>query len=121
MRPSLAKPKTQPVFQSVDDDSEDALPQVSETQRADGDSSPRYLSDSDGASDYASDDSHTARKQRPPLEATKNSNDTQSNEGFVKTAAKKIKATAHANYRRLKINSKGGTSGASRRGRFGRR
>jgi hypothetical protein len=38
--------------------------------------------------------------------------------GPVKTAVRKIKATANANYRRLKIKSKGGNGG---KGRFGRR
>jgi 26S proteasome regulatory subunit N12 len=39
-------------------------------------------------------------------------------EGVLKTAARKIKATANANYRRLNIKGKAATGG---KGKFGRR
>lgn len=41
-------------------------------------------------------------------------------EGVVEKAKRKISATAHANYQRLKIKGKGGNGGKPR-GRFGRR
>jgi len=41
-----------------------------------------------------------------------------SKEGVVKKAARKIKATANANYRRLNIKGK---AGAGAKGKFGRR
>jgi hypothetical protein len=42
----------------------------------------------------------------------------QPKDGVVKTAARKIKATAHANFRRLKIKS---STGAKGKPKFGRR
>jgi hypothetical protein len=41
-------------------------------------------------------------------------------EGVIKTAARKIKATANANYRRLNIKGKAATGGKAK-GKFGRR
>jgi hypothetical protein len=80
------------------------------------------LSDSDDSdSDYASDASHTPKKRKThtkKVDAPQPAQKT-SAAGTVKAVAKKISATAHANYRRLKIKSKGGNGGGGKR--FGRR
>ena len=89
---------------------------VPETQ-AQADAEPT-LSDDDDDSDYASDVSHSAKKRKAP--AKKVDNPTEKKEGVVEKVKKKISATAHANYQRLKIKGKGGNGGKPR-GRFGRR
>lgn len=76
-------------------------------------------------SDYASDDSHTPKKRKIEHKKTvvaqkQAAVEKGSATGAVKAVAKKISATAHANYRRLKIKSKGGNGGAGGK-RFGRR
>lgn len=85
--------------------------------------------DEDDASDY-SDHSHTSKKRKVqsksselarPVEPEKNeANVAKKREGesVVRAAARKVKESAHANYRRLKIKSKTATGG---KGRFGRR
>lgn len=76
------------------------------------------LSDVDSEeSDYASDASHTPRGAKATTKQPKEQDEAK--EGTVKKAARKIKATAHANYRRLKIKGAGATSG--KKGKFGRR
>lgn len=76
-------------------------------------------------SDYASDSSHTPKKRKiakQPAQATKtHAADKASKGGIVGTAARKIKATAHANYCRLKIKSSKGSKGSTGGMRFGRR
>jgi hypothetical protein len=110
VKPHFAKPLPEPTLQ-VQEDSEDDATGVAETQVV-GDAASGSESDSD-ASDYASDASHTpnqrkVQKKKPEAAA----------EGVVKKTARKIKATAHANYRRLKIRGNGATGG---KGKFGRR
>ncbi|CAO2654183.1 Nn.00g109160.m01.CDS01 [Neocucurbitaria sp. VM-36] len=105
MRPNFAKPKPQPTVQ-VQDESKTEEAGVSETQAPANSARGDHDSDND-ESDYASDASHAPKKTDGPKK-----------EGVVKTAARKIKATANANYRRLKIKGKGGNGG---KGKFGRR
>lgn len=123
MRPNISKPKLQPTAQVQQDESEEE-DQVIDTQlNPDHASALDLLDDNDDGSDYASDDSHTPKKRKTQRKASGNAVKAQPAEeltkaGTVKTAARKIKATAHANYRRLKIKSKGGNGG---KGRYGRR
>jgi hypothetical protein len=112
----MAKPKPEPVLQTHDD-SEGEQDKVAETQTA-GDAADDFDSDDD-ISDYASDVSHTPKRRNVPKKTAANEAKDQPKEGAVKTAARKIKASAHANYRRLKIKGKGGNGGA--KGKFGRR
>ncbi|KAL1609684.1 regulatory particle non-ATPase [Nothophoma quercina] len=113
IRPNAAKLKAAPEFQYHDEDKPVLVP---ETQ-AQADAEPT-LSDDDDDSDYASDVSHSAKKRKAP--AKKVDNPTEKIEGVVEKVKKKISATAHANYQRLKIKGKGGNGGKPR-GRFGRR
>jgi hypothetical protein len=90
---------------------------VAETQ-AIGDAADDIDSEDD-ISDYASDASHTPKKRKVQKKTTDETKD-KPKEGGVKTAARKIKATAHANFRRLKIKSSTGAKGGAK-GKFGRR
>lgn len=119
MRPNFTKPKPPPTL-ALDEDSHEEQNEVEQTQGGLESTAPNH--DSSGGSEYASDDSHTPTKK---IRCTKSENavtsqaqDKANKVGPVRTAARKVKATAHANYRRLKIKSKGGNGG---KGRFGRR
>lgn len=114
MRPNFTKTKPEPAL-----DAEDSSEEVAETQ-SHGGTVNEQDSDSDEP-DYASDASHTPKKrmvQTKEKRMKEKEAKEESKEGPVKTAARKIKATAHANYRRLKIKGKGATGG---KGKFGRR
>ena len=90
---------------------------MTETQ-ANGDAAEDIDSE-DSVSDYASDASHTPKRRKVPKKKAEDTED-KPKDGAVKKAARKIKATAHANYTRLKIkSSKGAKAGA--KGKFGRR
>jgi hypothetical protein len=115
VRPNAAKPKAAPEFNHDDEDSDTEHTAVAETQVQT--EAMSALSDDD-ESEYASDVSHSAKKRKPPADKADKSEEKK--EGVVKTATRKIKATAHANFRRLKIKSKGGNGGKGG-GRFGRR
>jgi hypothetical protein len=119
VKPAFVKP-----LPRNDPEAEKAVPdtQLYADQASDHDNA---LSDSDASdSDYASDDSHTPKKRKiqhkkvdiAPKQAVV---EKASARGSVKAVAKKISATAHANYRRLKIKGKGGNGGGGKR--FGRR
>ena len=130
MRPVTTKPKPQPEAQSLDPDSDES-DGIEETQGSKDaqdveDGSCEILdepTEDECASDYG-DDSHTPKKRKTQpkkktdtkqikdLAATKD-------EGTVKKAARKVSASAHANYRRLKIKSK--NSKGQGKGHFGRR
>lgn len=114
VRPNLAKPKPEPDFKHADESNAEA-DGIPETQvEADG-TVPDEGSEDD-ESDFASDASHTPRK-RTTKDKTQDVKDG-AKEG-LKAAGRKVKATAHANFRRLKIkSSKGAAAGKSR---FGRR
>ncbi|KAF2134665.1 hypothetical protein P153DRAFT_419312 [Dothidotthia symphoricarpi CBS 119687] len=114
MRPNFVKPQAPPLLEVQDDDDKDKIEQsaVPETQ-VQSNGHDDFGSDDD-ESEYASDVSHSTKKRRDlpkKVEAPKK-------EGIVKTAARKIKATAHANYQRLKIRGKGG-NGNGGKGKFG--
>ncbi|KAG9206498.1 regulatory particle non-ATPase [Epicoccum nigrum] len=118
LRPNAAKPKPVPEFQYNDEESatEFNARTVPETQiQADAGIT---LSDVDDDSDYASDISHSAKKQRAP--AKKTAALAEKEEGVVEKVKRKISATAHANYQRLKIRGQGGNGGKPK-GKFGRR
>lgn len=112
VRPNTVKPKPIPTLQYHEEDEEPKS--VPETQ-ADPDAEPAFSDDEDD-SDYASDVSHSAKKRKTPLKAKP----AERKEGVVEKVKRKISATAHANYQRLKIKGKGG-NGKKPGGRFGRR
>ncbi|KAH9861625.1 DNA replication regulator sld2 [Plenodomus biglobosus] len=116
MRPNIAKPKAEPVLQNREESGdEDAA--VPETQVQANGATEDMDSDEDG-SIYASDASHTPKKRK--IQPKKANEPTEKpKEGIVKKAARKIKATANANYRRLNIKGKAASSGA--KGKFSRR
>jgi 26S proteasome regulatory subunit N12 len=121
VRPHFVKPLAPQPADAPEDDSEaeEAEAAVAETQLpAEPEASDHDLSDN--GSDYASDVSHTPKQRKvvPPKKPAAK----EEKAGVVKTAARKVKATAHANYRKLKIKGQGGNGGgAGGRGRFGRR
>ncbi|KAH7081681.1 DNA replication and checkpoint protein-domain-containing protein [Paraphoma chrysanthemicola] len=115
MRPNFTKSKPEPSLQVHDESEDDEV--VAETQ-ATGDAADDI--DSDDESDYASDASHTPRRRAKPKNKEDEEKD-KSEEGTVKKAARKIKATANANFRRLKIKSSTGAKGKPKfGGKFGR-
>jgi hypothetical protein len=116
VRPNFIKSKPESALQ-LHDDSEDDQDKVAETQ-ATGHAADDVDSEDD-ISDYASDVSHTPKQRKVQKKKTEEIKD-QPKEGGVKTAARKIKATAHANFRRLKIKSSTGAKGGAK-GKFGRR
>ncbi len=121
VKPHFAKPNPPPQ-QPQDEDSDDDDRGTAETQL--NAPSNDKVSDEEDISEYASDASHKPKKRKvhknkADMSSTQQSKDgKQGKDGPVTTAARKIKATAHANYCRLKIKSKGGNGG---KGRFGRR
>ncbi|KAI4914659.1 DNA replication regulator sld2 [Alternaria incomplexa] len=118
MRPNVVKPKPIPAVQTHDElDEEQAA--VPETQ-VPADIADEFGSDLDGDSDYASDASHTPRRRKVPAKKPEQAKEKPVKEGVLKTAARKIKATANANYRRLNIKGKAATGGGGK-GKFGRR
>lgn len=125
VRPNFVKPL--PTTVERNDDSE--VEEVAETQPNLEQINGGDLSDSDDyGSDYPSDESHSPKKRKiqhkkaePAAAAKPDNTDKTNTEGAVKTVAKKIAATAHANYQRLKIRSAKGAAGARSKGKFGRR
>ncbi|ORY13299.1 DNA replication and checkpoint protein-domain-containing protein [Clohesyomyces aquaticus] len=128
MRPNFVKPPPRAAAQVVGSDSETENPPVENVPTTAVSSSKtvgsdQEFSEDDDGSDYASDHSHTPkqRKTQPKRhepESKTQPNDKAAKEGPVKAAARKVKATAHANFRRLKIKSSTGAKGG--KGRFGR-
>lgn len=121
VKPNFSKSKPLP----VPADENDEICEVAETQvKTDMDGDDFDISEDEG-SDYASDASHSQKKAVVQMKNKANEASTQqvseskpNEDGPVRAAARKIKATAHANFRRLKIKSKAGNGG---KGRFGRR
>lgn len=116
VRPNIAKPKPEPVLQAQDE-SENEEAAVPETQVPANEATYDIESDDDGSS-YASDASHTPKTRKTTAKKAEESKEKPNKEGVVKKAARKIKATANANYRRLNIKGKAGTGA---KGKFGRR
>lgn len=116
MRPNIVKPKPAPRLQTHDD-AEEEQTGVAETQ-APADIADEFGSDFDDESDYASDVSHTPKVRKVATKKAEETKEKPVKEGVIKTAARKIKATANANYRRLNIKGKAATGG---KGRFGKR
>ncbi|OBW64577.1 MAG: SPRY-domain-containing protein [Aureobasidium pullulans] len=116
MRPQ-PKPKA-PVQTEQPDTTSDDEGNVAETQLPDC-----PLDDiSDADSDAAYSDTEAKRKRQLTKTTTTDKDDVSKSskgDGIVKKAARKISATAHANFRALKIKNK--NSKANGRGRFGRR
>jgi 26S proteasome regulatory subunit N12 len=114
VRPNIVKPKPTPVAQVELEGEQAAVP---ETQ-VPADIEDEFGSDLDGDSDYASDASHTPRRRKVPAKKPEQPKEKPVKQGLLKTASRKIKATANANYRRLNIKGKAGTGA---KGKFGRR
>ncbi|EGD86370.1 hypothetical protein H112_07303 [Trichophyton rubrum D6] len=106
LKPSRAKPAAQPLWESLVEESEDEL------AAADAAAPP---AEDDGSSDDPDGDeayipkNHEKNAKKPAKSASK---------AAAEKKPRKIKAEAHANYRSLKIRSRGGQKGG---GRFGRR
>ncbi|KAG9566709.1 hypothetical protein KCU71_g4260, partial [Aureobasidium melanogenum] len=116
MRPA-PKPKA-PTQGDQPDATSDNEGNVAETQL------PDALNDidSDADSDAAYSDTEAKRKRQLTKTTTTDKDDaskSSKSDGIVKKAAKKISATAHANFRKLNIKNK--NSKAKGRGRFGKR
>lgn len=132
MRPVTTKPKPQSEAQSLDhgSDESDGIEETQGSRDAQDveDGSCENLdepTEDECASDY-SDDSHTPKKRKtePKKKAEAHAKQVKDlaatkDEGTVKRAVRKVSASAHANYRRLKIKSK--NSKGQGKGRFGRR
>ena len=123
MRPTITKPKPAPAAEAQDE-AEEEDKGVPETQVS-ANAADEFGSDFDDESDYPSDASHTPRPRRvtakKPEQGADKPADQPAKEGLLKTAARKIKATANANYRRLNIKGKAATGGKGGKGKFGRR
>jgi len=119
----MVKPKPAPAPKTQDESGEEESG-VPETQHA-ATAADESGSDFDDESDYASDASHTPKPRKVtakrPEQAADKPADQSAKEGLLKSAARKIKATANANYRRLNIKGKAATGGKSGKGKFGRR
>ncbi|KAI4718212.1 hypothetical protein E4T48_05528 [Aureobasidium sp. EXF-10727] len=116
MRPA-PKPKA-PAQADQPDTTSDNEANVAETQL----SGVHGHDDSDADSDAAYSDTEAKRKRQLTKTTAADKDDTAGSskgDGIVKKAAKKISATAHANFRRLNIKNK--NSKANGRGRFGKR
>ncbi|KAI4748438.1 hypothetical protein E4T50_01238 [Aureobasidium sp. EXF-12298] len=114
MRPA---PKTKvPAQADQPDTTSDNEENVAETQF------PGDLEDVDSDSDTGAYSDTEAKRKRQLTKTTADKEDASKSskgDGIVKKAAKKISATAHANFRRLNIKNK--NSKANGRGRFGRK
>ncbi|KAF2115476.1 DNA replication and checkpoint protein-domain-containing protein [Lophiotrema nucula] len=105
IRPHITRPDAQPTALNLDSSDDETA--VDETQGAQDIASDHEISNDD-ESDYGSDASHAPKKRKvQPKKKAEAEQEKGAKEGPVKTAARKIKATAHANYRKLKIKSKG--------------
>ncbi|KAF3479969.1 DNA replication regulator SLD2 [Arthroderma uncinatum] len=106
LRPSRNKPVAQPRWESLVEESDDELPASRTSVPPDGNDSS---DDPEGDGTYMPKKSR-AKPVKPGL--------TTGAENKPEKKLRKIKAEAHANYRSLKIRSRGGQKGG---GRFGRR
>ena len=133
MRPVAAKRKSKSPEPNADDDPNDpdaiadTQRKVSAEKQGPEDEFPGESSDDDCASDFSTDShtpkkrktEHTKTKEPPKTGAKTGTKGTTSQKGtnVVKKAARKISATANANYCRLKIRGKD----VKGKGRFGKR
>jgi hypothetical protein len=116
MRPTRMKRLDLPVDGGEGSGGEDVVP---ETQvRGDVQEAGGALSGSDYGDEDGDDDGPEATKAR-----TQGSNDKQDGEkeGVVRKTVRKVKATAHANFKRLKLRSYGAKGGPGHGSRFKRR
>lgn len=121
MKPNVAKWKPEPKWKGGEEVDDEEEPGVVETQVADGGHEAPHRGEGD--EDYHDDqnacsgeDSEARRRRMVMDESRKGEEKT---EGVVQRAKKKISATAHANFRALKIKNK--QSKGKGGGRFGRR
>ncbi|KAK3904671.1 hypothetical protein C8A05DRAFT_31548 [Staphylotrichum tortipilum] len=117
MRPTRTRRPTQTDPGTDEESAPDDDDLVPETQLhpADLDAEDPALSDASFDSDS---DSGGTKKKKAPAPATANKD---AGEGVVKRAVRKVKATAHANFKRLKLRSGGAKGGPGYGSRFRRR
>ncbi|KAK3290639.1 DNA replication/checkpoint protein [Chaetomium fimeti] len=143
MRPTRARRPAQTGGEPGGEEEEEDIDLVPETQfnaskptttTAGGDADNLRLSDFDSASEadfVASDsdeqeDGHVKAKAKKPKAPAANDKKAKSGaepkgEGVVKRAVRKVKATAHANFKRLKLRNAGSKGGPGHNSRFRRR
>jgi hypothetical protein len=82
------------------------------------------LSDLDSDLDFdgsASEEEENAAKAKPKKPTANKTTESAKGEGVVKRAVRKVKATAHANFKRLKLRNTGSKGGPGHNSRFRRR
>ncbi|RMY67411.1 hypothetical protein D0863_07804 [Hortaea werneckii] len=124
MRPVMHRPKKAAELDTVNEEDEDGDQVVEETQLATGNSGQEGRSDdeydSGGEGAEASDsEAVVARKRGRQRGSDREKDKTRRESNEEKSTGKKISATAHANFRALKIKNKNSKAGG--RGRFSRR
>ncbi|KAI6844563.1 hypothetical protein KC315_g6844 [Hortaea werneckii] len=124
MRPVMHRPKKAAELDTVNEEDEVGDQVVEETQLAAGASAREGRSDDDydsgGEGEEASDSEAAVARKRGRQKDSDPQKDKQGKaSNGEKSTGKKISATAHANFRALKIKNKNSKAGG--RGRFGRR
>ncbi|KUJ14708.1 uncharacterized protein LY89DRAFT_649159 [Mollisia scopiformis] len=119
MKPSRAKPAAQqaaPTEEDSDDELAETEEAVPETQMDDSGFTEARNFDSDTQSEYTASEGGT-RYKRPNQTKNRKAN----KDGKIKTAARKVGALAHQNFKRLKLRNSGAKGGAAHNSRFRRK
>lgn len=120
MKPTRSKPATIPEATVEDSGDELAAEVVPDTQLEDSaefaDSARNF--DSDSQSEYTASEGGT-RYRRPNQNKVKNKS--LNKDGKIKTAARKVNAMAHQNFKRLKLMNSGSKGGPAHNSRFRRK
>ncbi|KAH8903673.1 hypothetical protein BR93DRAFT_176426 [Coniochaeta sp. PMI_546] len=116
MKPTRARrPTTQP-GEGESDDEEEVVPETQvATTKEGGEEDVEVLS----GSDFEEEEEQEALKKK--AKTKKGKKDAEETEGTVKKAVRKVKATAHANFKRLKLKNYGAKGGPGVNSRFRRR
>lgn len=122
MRPTRTRRPAQTDPGTEDEDDDDLIPETqAHPSTAAADATALRLSDIDSdpdLSDASSSFSASGNGKKRKKPAAKNE---AAAEGVVKRAVRKVKATAHANFKRLKLRGKGAKGGPGHGSRFRRR
>ncbi len=120
LKPTISQPAPPPKPSNVDEDEEDELAAIPETQFQQ-DTMENFEEarnfDSDTQSEYTASEGGT--RYRRPDQSKKNRG--VNRDGKIKTAARKVKASAHQNFKRLKLRNSGAKGGPGIGSRFRRR
>ena len=120
MKPTRSKPQAMP--EAVPEDSDDELAgngeAVPETQvdETSGFVDARNF-DSDSQSEYTASEGGTRYRRPNQAKKSKSAN----KDGKIKTAARKVNAMAHQNFKRLKLRNSGAKGGPGHNSRFRRK